>query len=99
MNLDLQYEGQLRPVHSPSLRCKTISILRKPTFKGPYNASRTVYDEKRELYKDKQNITNARPDRNWEIIKSCFGDGGHGARLMIAYDVVLASENRVHNVT
>ena len=81
MNLDLQHEGRLRPVHSPSLRCKTLSILSgEPTFKGPYKASRTVHDKKRYFYKDKQYITNSRPDRTREIIKSGFGNGGHGWR-------------------
>ena len=77
MNLDLQHEGRLRPVHSPSLRCKTISI-RSGEPDDPYNASLTVHDKKRDLYEDKLYITNSRPNRNWGIIKSSFRNGGHG---------------------
>ena len=76
MNLDLQCEGRLRPVHSPSLRCKTISILSGEP-KGPHNASRTVHDEKRDFHKDRWYITDGRPDRTWVIIKSSFRYGGH----------------------
>ena len=80
MNLDLQHEGRLRPVNSPSLRCRTVSILSRGEPKVPHNARRTVRrdDEKRDLGKEKENLTDSRPYRTWIVIKSGFRYGGHG---------------------